>query len=73
VNRRSITFWLDEEAIKKWHDIEKTGKPGRAELYSDFAIRSGLTIKAVFRVALRALQGLLDSLIKTLKLSIIHK
>ena len=70
VNRGSITFWFDEEAIKKWHKTERTGKPGRPEVYSDFAVRCGLAIKAVFRVALRALQGLLDSLIKRLGLLI---
>jgi hypothetical protein len=70
VNRGSITFWFDEEAIKKWHSTEKTGKPGRPEIYSDFAVRCGLAIKAVFRVALRALQGLINSLIKILGLLI---
>ena len=66
VNRGSITFWFDEEAIEKWHSTERTGKPGRPEVYSDFAVRCGLAIKAVFRVALRALQGLIGSLIKIL-------
>jgi hypothetical protein len=70
VNRGSITFWFDEEAIKKWHDVEKTGKPGKPEIYSDFAIRCGLSIKAVFRIALRALQGMICSLITMLKLPI---
>jgi hypothetical protein len=70
VNRGSITFWFDEEAVKKWHGTEKTVKPGRPEFYSDCAIGCGLAIKAVFRVALRALQGLLCSLIKILKLPI---
>lgn len=70
VNRGSITFWFDEEAIKKWHDVEKTGKPGKPEVYSDFAIHCGLSIKAVFRIALRALQGMICSLITTLKLPI---
>ena len=70
VNRGSITFWFNEEAIEKWHSSEKTGKPGRPEVYSDFAVRCGLAIKAVFRVALRALQGLVTSLIKILGLLI---
>ncbi len=70
VNRGSITFWFDEDAIEKWHSVEKTGKPGRPEVYSDFAVRCGLAIKAVFRVALRALQGLITSLIKILGLSL---
>ncbi len=48
VNRGSITFWFDEEAIQKWYSIERTGKPGRPDIYSDHAIRCGLMIKAVF-------------------------
>lgn len=70
INRGSITFWFDEDAIEKWHSTEKTCKPGRPEVYSDVAVRCGLAIKAVFRVALRALQGLISSLIKILGLSI---
>ena len=70
VNRGSITFWFDEAAIEKWHSTEKTGKPGRPEIYSDCAVHCGLAIKAVFRVALRALQGLIGSFIKILRLPI---
>lgn len=71
VNRGSITFWFDEEAIQKWYSVERTGKPGRPDIYSDYAIRCGLMIKAVFRVALRALQGLIGSLIKILGLDFV--
>src|SRR5690606_39263257 len=70
VNRGSITFWFDEESIEKWHSSQKTGKRGRPQVYSDFAVRCGLEIKAIFRVALRALQGFLCSLIKILGLHI---
>jgi len=62
VNRGSLTFWFDENAIEKWHSVERTGKPGRPDTYSDDAIRCGLMIKAVFRTALRALQGFIGSL-----------
>ena len=71
VNRGSITFWFSEDAITKWHSVERTGKPGRPETYSDDAMRCGLMIKAVFRIALRALQGFIESLIKTLGLEIV--
>ncbi len=71
VNRGSITFWFDEDAISKWYSVERTDKPGRPETYSDDAIRCGLLIKSVFRTALRALQGFLTSIIKLLGLDII--
>lgn len=70
VNRGSITFWFDEESIEKWYSTERTNKPGRPDIYSDHAIWCGLMIKAVFHVALRALQGLIDSLIKILRLDL---
>jgi hypothetical protein len=70
VNRGSITFWFDEDAIAKWHSVKRTGKPGRPDTYSDDAIRCGLMIKAVFRIALRALQGFVQSLIDILGLEL---
>ena len=71
VNRGSISFWFDEHAISKWYSIERTDKPGRPETYSDDAIRCGLLIKAVFRTALRALQGFIGSIIKILCLDLV--
>jgi len=70
VNRGSITFWFDENSSKKWYSLQRTGKPGRPETYSDDAIRCGLMIKAVFKIALRFLQGFVDSIIKILGLDL---
>ena len=41
VNRGSITFWFDEQAISKWYSVERADKPGRPDTYSDDAIRAG--------------------------------
>lgn len=71
VNRGSITFWFDENAIQKWYSVEKSNKPGRPDTYSDDAIRCGLLIKAVFRTALRGLQGFLTSIIEILGLDLV--
>ena len=73
VNRGSITFWFNEEAIGKWYSVERTDRPGRPDTYSDAAIRCGLMIKAVFRTALRALQRLVTSLIKILGLDLTER
>jgi hypothetical protein len=70
VNRGSITFWFEEKSAENWYSIERTHKPGRPETYSDDAIRCGLMIKAVFRTALRFLQGFVDSIIRLLKLDL---
>lgn len=68
INRGSITFWFEEKAVQKWYVVERTGKPGRSNTYSDDAIRCGLTIRTVFHTALRALQGFIQSILKLLGL-----
>lgn len=70
INRGSITFWFDEHSIQKWYSIERTGKPGRPNTYSDDAIRCGLMIRAVFRIALRFLQGFVSSILRILGLDL---
>lgn len=70
VNRGSITFWFDEESIQKWYSCKRTGNPGRPLIYADDAIRCGLTIKTLLRIPLRQTQGLVQSLIKILRLNI---
>ncbi|EKO3563494.1 transposase, partial [Vibrio fluvialis] len=38
LNRGSLTFWIDEEAISEWKQ-SKQDKRGRPRLFSDLAIR----------------------------------
>jgi hypothetical protein len=71
VNRGSITFWFNDQAITKWYSAERTEQPGHPDIYSDDTIRCGLIIKAVFHVALRQLQGLIMSLITILKVDLV--
>ena len=71
VNRGSITFWFNDEAIAKWYSNERREKPGRPDVYSDDTIRCALIIKVVFHVALRQLQGLITSLIKILGFDVV--
>ncbi|WP_207895898.1 transposase, partial [Vibrio crassostreae] len=60
INRGSLTFWIDEEAIQQWKQL-KQGKRGRTRLFSDLAITTALMVKRVFSMPLRALQGFIDS------------
>ncbi len=60
INRGSLTFWIDEEAISEWKQ-DKQGKRGRPRRFSDLAINTALMVKRVFSMPLRALQGFLDS------------
>ncbi|EGQ9289988.1 IS5 family transposase, partial [Vibrio parahaemolyticus] len=63
INRGSLTFWVDEEAIAEWKQ-SKQGKRGRPRQFSDLAITTALMVKRVFSMPLRALQGFLDSVFK---------
>jgi hypothetical protein len=63
INRGSLTFWIDEEAIAEWKQ-NKQGKRGRPRRFSDVAITTALMVKRVFSMPLRALQGFLDSVFK---------
>ncbi|MEZ8714215.1 IS5 family transposase [Vibrio alginolyticus] len=60
INRGSLTFWIDEEAIRQWKQ-SKQDKRGRPRQFSDLAITTTLMVKRVFSMPLRALQGFIDS------------
>ncbi len=59
INRSSLTFWIDEEAIRGWAQ-SKQNKRGRPRRFSDLAITTALMVKRVFSMPLRALQGFID-------------
>ena len=67
--RGSITFWFSEDVIEQWHP-KTGGKRGGQTLYSDIAIETSMTVRAVFGQALRQTEGLLTSLIELMGLSI---
>ncbi|EJL6271240.1 IS5 family transposase [Vibrio cholerae] len=60
INRGSLTFWIDEEAIRQWKQ-SKQDKRGRPRQFSDLAITTALMVKRVFSMQLRALQGFINS------------
>lgn len=65
IERGSLTLWVDEEALKAWR---YTGPPQRGAqyVYADAAIKCVLTLRAVYHLALRATQGLAQSLLALL-------
>ncbi|EKF76175.1 IS903D transposase [Klebsiella pneumoniae subsp. pneumoniae KpQ3] len=65
INRGSITFWLDDEAIQAWYESATPSSRGRPQRYSDLAITTVLVIKRVFRLTLRAAQGFMGAPQKT--------
>jgi hypothetical protein len=70
VNRGNLTVWVDEETISQWANIEKTGRKGRSNTYSDAAIECALTIRGLLRFPLRQTQGFFEGLFKMLHLSL---
>ena len=63
INRGSLTFWLDDEAIQARYESATPSSRGRPQRYSDLAITTVLVIKRVFRLTLRAAQGFIDSIL----------
>src|SRR5215213_825756 len=67
--RGSLTVWFTEEAIAAWKAAPRT-TPGGQPHYSDLAITTALTLRAVFRLALRQTEGLISSIIGLLGLDL---
>jgi Transposase DDE domain len=67
--RGSLTVWFTEAAIAAWHAEPRT-TPGGQPCYSDLAIVTALTLRAVFRLALRQTEGLIGSIIRLLDLKL---
>src|SRR4051812_27895917 len=67
--RGSLTVWFTEEAVAAW-EAEPRTTPGGQPHYSDLAITTALTLKAVFRLALRQTEGLIGSIIGLLGLDL---
>src|SRR4051794_40442512 len=77
--RGSLTVWFSDEAIEAWEAERRTSRGGQPERrtsrggqpeYSDLAILTALTSKAVFRLAYRQTEGLIGSVIGLLGLDL---
>ncbi|KAB3085607.1 IS5 family transposase [Escherichia coli] len=62
INRGSLSFWLDDEAIQAWYVSATPASRERPQRCSDPAITTVRVIKRVFRLTLRATQGFIDSI-----------
>ena len=67
--RGSLTIWFTAEAIRAWAAEPRTTRGGQP-WYSPLAILTALTLRAVFRLALRQTEGLIGSLIRLLGLDL---
>jgi hypothetical protein len=67
--RGSLTVWFSDEAIAAWRAVPRT-TPGGQPHYSALAITTALTLRAVFRLALRQTEGLIGSILQLLGLDL---
>jgi hypothetical protein len=67
--RGSLTVWFSEAAIAAWRAEPRT-TPGGQPSYSALAILTALTLRTVFRLALRQTEGLIGSILRLLGLEL---
>ena len=67
--RGSLTVWFTQEAIEGWRAAPRTTRGGQPS-YSDLAIATALTLRAVFHLALRQTEGLIASILQLLGLDL---
>ena len=67
--RGSLTVWFTDEAIAAWAAEPRTTRGGQP-WYSELAILTALTLRAVFRLALRQTEGLIGSIMGLLGLDL---
>jgi hypothetical protein len=59
-SRGDLTLWFSEDAIQGWRASGRR-KPGGQKLYTNMAIETALTVRAVFHLPLRQVEGFLRS------------
>ena len=67
--RSSLTIWFTDAAIAAWQAEPRTTRGGQPR-YSELASTTALTLRAVFRLALRQTEGLIGSIITLLGLDL---
>ena len=67
--RGSLTVWFTDAAIAAWRAEPRTTRGGQSR-YSALAIATALTLRSVFRLALRQTEGLIGSIIALLGLDL---
>ena len=67
--RASITLWFSDEALAHWRHQGPLQR-GAQFHYSDLAIQTGLTMKAIYHLGFRQTEGFLQSVTKLLGITI---
>ena len=64
--RGSLTLWIEDAVLDRWQSV---GQYGQAR-YRNIAIETCLMLRAAFKMPLRQTEGLMDSVLTLMKLSI---
>ena len=64
VQRGSLTIWIEEGVTDRWYALREAGRNGHPLVYSDEVILMALTIRCVYNLPLRALEGFLCSILQ---------
>src|SRR3954470_14352175 len=67
--RGSLTVWFTPKTVAAWAAAPRTTRGGQPS-YSDLAIATALTLRAVFRLALRQTERLIGSILQLLGLDL---
>jgi hypothetical protein len=70
VRRGSLTLWVTQDILAQWRNPQRTGRRGKPSTYSDTAILCMATLAEVYGLPLRATEGLLNSVVSLLRLSL---
>jgi hypothetical protein len=68
-DRFSLTIYIDKGLDKQWKP-DPTGKRGRPYEYSDYVIQCCLTIRSLFHLPLRGVEGFMSSIKKMTKMPV---
>lgn len=66
VRRGDISLWINPEVLAQWDEGERTGRAGRPFTYGALVIETMFTLRCLYRLPLRATQGLMESLLSLL-------
>ena len=69
--RGSPTVWFSEQAVDGWGEAPRTTPSGQPN-HSNLAMAMALTLRAIFRQALRQTEGLIGSILHLLGVDILE-
>lgn len=70
INRGSVTLWVDQALMQQWEYTNRPTKRGRPQQYTDTLIHCALTLKVMYKLTYRAVQGFMQSLLKLMHLDL---